>query len=492
MDYVLALDQGTTSSRAILFNQIGEPVAVEQQPLASTHPHSGWVEQNPAEIAQSQLDVARKLIARVDGKIVALGITNQRETTIIWDRKTGQPVYPAIVWQDRRTADRCQSLRDAGLAQTVQQKTGLVIDPYFPATKIEWVLTNVAGVAKRAAAGELCFGTVDSLLIWHLSGGKLHVTDVSNASRSMLYNINSLAWDDELLNTFKIPREILPQVVASSAVQGEVALEGRWKGVPISGIAGDQQAALFGQLCLRTGMAKNTYGTGCFVMLQTGDKPLLSSHGLLTTIGYQIKDQLCYALEGSVFVAGAAVQWLRDGLKIISHSNEIEALAQSVPDSGGVCMVPALTGLGAPHWDPHARGAILGITRSTTAAHIARATLEGIALQVCDVFQAMCADTGLSLTELRVDGGASANDFLMQLQSDLLNVELVRPKCVETTALGAAFLAGLAVGFWKNSSDLEKHWQEEKRFAPKLSRDQAQIMLNRWNQAVTRAKNWAS
>ena len=424
-------------------------------------------------------------------EIAAIGITNQRETTVLWDRTTGQPLYNAIVWQDRRTAARCDELRNQGHAELIQQKTGLVLDAYFSATKLAWLLDNVPGARAKADKGELAFGTMDSWLIWNLTGGKAHVSDVSNASRTMLFNIHTLAWDDELLGIFNIPPSVLPMVVASSGVAGVSDSSLFGVPIPISGIAGDQQAATFGQACLKPGMAKNTYGTGCFMLMNTGSHPVTSQNKLLTTVGWQLDTGTTYCLEGSVFMGGATIQWLRDGLSIIQSAAEVQALAESVPDSGDVYLVPAFTGLGTPHWDPYARGAMLGLTRGTTRAHIARAALEAIALQSADVFTAMSQDAGLGLQELRVDGGASANNLLMQMQADFSGVPVVRPQVLETTALGAAYLAGLAVGFWSGVIEIASQWQVDRRFEPQMSADQRAAKLARWRKALARARDWA-
>lgn len=468
-NYILSLDQGTTSSRAILFDRAGSIVAIAQKEFEQIFPKGGWVEHNAAEIWSSQASVAAEAVLKAGlqpSQIAAIGITNQRETTVVWDRETGQPIYNAIVWQDRRTADYCNSLKEQGLDKLIQEKTGLVIDAYFSATKIKWILENVPGAAAKAKEGKLAFGTVDSWLVWNLTGGKVHVTDVTNASRSMLYNIHTLQWDEELLQTFQIPFSLLPEVKSSSEVYGHTAGQILSAQIPIAGIAGDQQAALFGQLCTEKGMVKNTYGTGCFMLMNIGDKPILSQNNLVTTIAWQIGDSVQYALEGSIFMAGAVVQWLRDGLKIIASSSEVEALAKRVADNGGAFLVPAFAGLGAPHWNGHARGTIVGMTRGTTAAHIARAALESIAFQTMDILQAMEKDAGSPIKELRVDGGATANNLLMQIQADVLATKVVRPKITETTAMGAAYLAGLAVGFWSSVDDIQKQWQVETTFEP--------------------------
>ena len=489
MKHILALDQGTTSSRAILFDHAGSIVAVAQKEFPQIFPKPGWVEHDPREIWSSQAGVAAEALtkARVRAEdIAAIGITNQRETTLVWDRATGEPIMNAIVWQDRRTAAICDRLRKQKLERVIRRKTGLVIDAYFSATKVQWMLQNVKGAKAKAKAGELAFGTVDSWLVWNLTGGKVHVTDVSNASRTMLFDIAKGQWDDELLEIFGVPRSMLPEVRSSSEVYGHTDLLGT--AVPIAGIAGDQQAALFGQACLKPGMVKNTYGTGCFMLMSTGTKRIASKHNLLTTIAWRIGDRTEYALEGSIFIAGAVVQWLRDGLEFFRSAPEIEALAAVVEDTGGVYLVPAFAGLGAPHWDPHARGTIVGLTRGTTKAHVARAALEGIALQVMDVLKAMEADAGIKLKELRVDGGASANDLLMQLQADLLNVPVVRPKILETTALGAAYLAGLAVGFWKNEAEIAKQWQTDRRFKPAMKSAARTRIVGGWERALKQAR----
>jgi len=493
MKHVLALDQGTTSSRAIVFNDRGGIVAAAQKEFSQIFPQSGWVEHDAREIWSTQAGVAQEALARAQirpAEVAAIGITNQRETTLLWDRKTSEPVANAIVWQDRRTAPFCDQLRSRGLESLIREKTGLVIDAYFSATKLHWLLENVPGVRARAEAGELAFGTVDTWLIWQLTRGKVHATDASNASRTMLCNIRTGDWDDELLKLFNVPRSVLPRIAASSEILGE-AVDGL-AGLPIAGVAGDQQAALFGQACLKPGMVKNTYGTGCFMLMQTGTKPVASKNNLLTTIAWRLGNQLEYALEGSVFIAGAAVQWLRDGLGIIKTSAEVEALAAQVEDNGGVYLVPAFAGLGAPHWDAYARGTIVGLTRGSTAGHIARATLESMAYQSADLVHAMEADAGLPLTELRVDGGASVNNGLMQFQCDLLNVGVVRPRVSETTALGAAYLAGLATGVWKNKDEIASHWDAERRFEPRLSDDKRRQLVAGWTKAVGRAKSWAN
>ncbi|WP_395748013.1 glycerol kinase GlpK [Prosthecobacter sp.] len=491
MKYILALDQGTTSSRAILFNHDGEIVATAQKEFRQVFPKPGWVEHDAQEIWATQAGVASEVLHKAHATaadIGAIGITNQRETTVVWDRKTGKPICNAIVWQDRRTAPMCDKLRAQKLDKIIQKKTGLVVDAYFSATKVQWILQNVKGAKARAAKGELAFGTVDSWLLWNLTGGKVHATDVSNASRTMLYDIRKGTWDDELLKIFGVPRSMLPEVKDSSGVFGETGLLGG--SIPIAGIAGDQQSALFGQICTKPGMVKNTYGTGCFMLMNTGAKPIASKNKLLTTVAWRIGGRTEYALEGSVFIAGAAIQWLRDGLGIIRQSADVEALAASVPDTGGVYLVPAFAGLGAPHWDAYARGTLVGLTRGTTGAHIARAALEGIALQVMDILKAMEADAGIKLKELRVDGGACVNNLLMQMQCDLLGVPVVRPKVNETTALGAACLAGLAVGYWKNLADIAKHWQVDRKFKPAMKAATRSKITQGWNRALVRAKGW--
>ena len=492
--YILAFDQGTTSSRALLFDRDGRVVSTAQKEFRQIYPHPGWVEHDPREIWATQAGVAAEALthAGVGGiDIAAIGITNQRETTIVWDRRTGEPVYNAIVWQDRRTADFCDGLRAGGHEALVSSRTGLRIDAYFSGSKVHWILDNVDGARDAAEAGHLAFGTVDSWLVWHLTGGALHATDVSNASRTMLFNIHSLEWDDELLALLGVPRSMLPDVRSSSEVYGHTATPLFSAPVPIAGIAGDQQAALFGQMCLAPGMVKNTYGTGCFMVMNTGDKPQVSSHNLLTTVAWKIGDRVDYALEGSIFIGGAVVQWLRDGLGIIRHSRDVEALATSVPDADGVVLVPAFAGLGAPHWQPRARGTLFGATRGTTAAHVARAALDSIAFQTLDVLRAMEADAGMQVAELRVDGGAAANDLLMQWQADLLGADVVRPEVIETTAAGAAYLAGLAVGFWPDIDTLERQWKLQRRFSRHLSEDEIARAVSRWQRAVRAAKSWA-
>tara|TARA_R110002049_G_scaffold182485_2_gene350320 strand:- start:51679 stop:53172 length:1494 start_codon:yes stop_codon:yes gene_type:complete len=495
MSVVLAFDQGTTSSRAIVFDHGGSILGVAQREFSQHFPQPGWVEHDANEIWQTQLDVAREVLAECDlsaNDVAAIGITNQRETTLLWDRTTGEPIHNAIVWQDRRTAAFCDSLQEAGHAKIVQQKSGLLIDPYFCATKIHWLLENVAGARQRAERGELAFGTIDSWLFWKLTGGRVHATDVTNASRTMLLNIESCQWDDDLLSLFDIPRSVLPEVLPSSHLYGETDAELFGTPIKLGGAAGDQQSALFGQNCTRHGMAKNTYGTGCFMLMNIGEKPTASTCKLLTTVACSINNTREYALEGSVFIAGAAIQWLRDGLGIIGSSSEVESLAASVADSDGVYMVPAFAGLGAPHWDSYARGTIVGITRGTTKAHFARAALEGIAFQVADVLDAMKQDAGIPIQELRVDGGASANDLLMQFQADIMQVPVVRPKVIETTALGAAYLAGLAVGFWNDASEIAEVWQTDKVFQPSMPADEVSRRRSRWAEALQRASAWES
>jgi glycerol kinase len=495
MKAILALDQGTTSSRAILFRRDGTPIASAQQEFRQIFPRAGWVEHDPEEIWRTQRDVASQALAQagLTGRdVAAIGITNQRETTVLWDRTTGRPVSNAIVWQDRRTASRCDALRQAGREAFFAERTGLLLDAYFSGTKLEWLLDHVAGARERAERGELAFGTIDTWLAWQLTGGACQVTDGSNASRTLLYNIHSGRWDEELLEELRIPQAVLPRVVPSSGEIGRTRCEGLPPGIPIAGIAGDQQAALFGQACHAPGMAKNTYGTGCFLLMNTGERAPVSRSRLLSTVAWERRGRTTYALEGSVFIAGAAIQWLRDGLGIIQRAADIDPLAGTVPDSGDVCFVPALSGLGAPYWDPHARGTIVGITRGTTKAHIARATLESIAFQSAELIEAMAQDSGIALTELRVDGGATASNLLMQIQADLLGVPVVRPRVTETTALGAAFLAGLAVGFWKDEAEIAALWSRDRMFEPTLSRDAARSRLAQWKRAVERSRGWAS
>lgn len=492
--FILALDQGTTSSRAIVFDHLGNIKSIAQKEFTQIFPQPGWVEHDANEIWSTQLGVAAEAVIMAElaiKDIAAIGITNQRETTVLWDRTTGQPLHNAIVWQDRRTAAYCDQLKQEGWAKKIQQKTGLIIDAYFSGTKLKWLLDHVPDAREKAAKGEVCFGTIDSWLIWKLTNGKVHATDVSNASRTMLYNIHTLAWDEELLQLMNIPASILPEVKSSSEVYGFTQQILTSHSIPIAGIAGDQQAALFGQMCTRSGMVKNTYGTGCFMLMNTGTQPVPSTNNLLTTIAWQINGETQYALEGSVFIAGAVVQWLRDGLKIIRSSSEVEALATQVNNNDGVYLVPAFAGLGAPHWDQHARGTVFGVTRGTTDAHIARAALESIAYQTMDVLKAMEADAGIAIRELRVDGGATANNLLMQFQSDMLNTKVVRPAITETTALGAAYLAGLAVGYWKSIEEISMQWQMEKTFHPELSDDQRNHYTKGWNRAISATIHWS-
>ena len=531
MKYILALDQGTTSSRAILFNATGNPVQSSQQEFPQIFPQPGWVEHDALKIWSTQLTVIRQVIAQQSSSesaddIAAIAITNQRETTVLWDRASGQPLANAIVWQDRRTADYCDTLRKQGHQAMIQTKTGLILDAYFSATKLQWLLDNIPGARARAEKGELAFGTIDTWLVWNLTAGRVHATDPSNASRTMLFNLHSLDWDDQLLELFNIPRSVLPEIVPSSGVLGESDPSLFGRAIPVASLVGDQQSATFGQACLTPGMAKNTYGTGCFMLMNTGHEPVPSMNRLLTTIGWQYPDastpkpsaavtpaeggccncgagscgaclttsprtDITYCLEASVFMGGATIQWLRDGLGIITSAAEVEALAASVPDVSDTYLVPAFTGMGAPIWDGHARGSLIGMTRGTTKAHIARAALEAIALQVADVLSAMEKDSKIKLTELRVDGGASKNNLLMQMQADFLGIPVVRPKITETTALGAAYLAGLAVGFWKNTEQITSQWEIDRRFEPELSQADRSAKLARWHQAVERARNWA-
>jgi glycerol kinase len=492
--YILALDQGTTSSRAVLFDRAGNIVSVAQKEFRQIYPKPGWVEHDPLDIWSTQAGVAAEAVthAGLNGaSIAAIGITNQRETTIVWDRETGRPVYNAIVWQDRRTADFCDELKAQGHEDMIRAKTGLPIDSYFSATKIRWILDHVPGARERAGQGKLAFGTVDSWLVWNFTKQELHVTDVTNASRTMLFNIHTLEWDEELLALLQIPRSMLPQVHASSEVYGTTKTTVFASAIPIAGIAGDQHAALFGQMCTQPGMVKNTYGTGCFLVMNTGDKPIESKNNLVTTIAWQIGDQVNYALEGSIFIGGAVVQWLRDGLGIIKSAAEIEALARRAPHCDGVYLVPAFAGLGAPHWNARARGTLFGITRGTTSAHIARAALDSIAYQSLDVLKAMEADLGARITELRVDGGAVANDLLMQFQADILGVDVIRPQITETTALGAAYLAGLAVGYWKDVGEIQNQWKLDTRFTPALAAGEASACIQGWHRAIRASKAWA-
>lgn len=491
--YILSLDQGTTSSRAIIFDKNGTIVSVANKEFTQIFPQPGWVEHDADEIWTSQVSVAAEAIIKAKLKpadIAAIGITNQRETTVVWDRKTGEPVFNAIVWQDRRTAAYCDSLKEAH-SKNIQQKTGLILDAYFSATKINWILEQVPGARQKAEAGQLAFGTIDSWLVWKLTAGKVHVTDVTNASRTMLFNIHTLSWDDALLALFDIPKSMLPQVKSCSEVYGETAGEIFAAKIPIAGIAGDQQAALFGQMCTEVGMAKNTYGTGCFLLMNIGDKPIVSKNNLVTTIACNINGSVTYALEGSIFIGGAVVQWLRDGLGIISHSAEVEKLAASVENNAGVYLVPAFAGLGAPHWNQQARGTMVGITRGTTSAHIARAALESIALQTMEVVAAMEADSGVEIKELRVDGGATVDDLLMQIQADLLGTKVVRPEITETTALGAAYLAGIGIGFWKNLEEIKEQWKMNRCFEATEANNAAELKKG-WQKAVKAAKAWAA
>lgn len=494
MRYVLALDQGTTSSRAILFDAQGRPVAVGQQEFTQYFPRASWVEHDPEEIYATQVESARAALATAGvakGDVAAIGITNQRETTIVWDRKTGAPIHPAIVWQDRRTTSVCEELIAAGHQDDVRRRTGLVLDPYFSGTKIAWLLDHVEGARARAEAGELAFGTVDTWLTYRLTGGAVHVTDASNACRTLLYDLRSGDWSDELLALFRVPRAMLPEIRSSSEVYGEVSTVDELNGRPIASLVGDQQAATMGQVCTKPGLAKNTYGTGCFLLMNAGPAVPTSEHQLLGTVGWRLGGADTFALEGSVFVGGAAVQWLRDGLELLPDAPTIEALARSVASSDGVIFVPALAGLGAPDWDPNARGAFFGLTRGTTRAHVARATLEGIALQVSDLLVAMEADAGKPLAELRVDGGAAANDLLLQTQADILQRPVIRPTCLETTALGAAYLAGLAVGVWGSIEELSAHWQVDRRFEPAIPASEAESVRARWRAAIDATRAFA-
>jgi glycerol kinase len=491
--FILAFDQGTTSSRALVFDRSGTIRSVAQKEFRQIFPKPGWVEHDPHEIWSSQAAVAVEAISLlgINGKQIAgIGITNQRETTVVWDRETGEPVYNAIVWQDRRTAGYCDELKANGLAETIRQKTGLVIDAYFSGTKIKWILDNVAGAREKAEKGQLAFGTIDSWLVWKLTQGRKHLTDVTNASRTLLYNINTLQWDDELLTLMNIPHSMMPEVASSSEIYAYTNTTIFASKVPIAGIAGDQQAALFGQMCIEEGMVKNTYGTGCFMLMNTGEKPFISKNNLLTTIAWQINGKTTYALEGSIFMGGATVQWLRDGLGIIKSSPEIEELASKVTDSGDLYFVPSFTGMGAPHWDQYARGLMIGFSRGTTTAHIARAALEGIAFQTMDVLDVMVKDANIPIKELRVDGGASANNLLMQIQSNLLGIPVVRPKIIETTAMGAAYLAGLATGFWKDIDEIKQQWALDRNFYKNMDETTVNSMKLKWEDAVARAKSW--
>jgi len=492
-EFILALDQGTTSSRAIVFDHNGLPVATAQKEFTQYYPKPGWVEHDPDEIWSTQAGVALEAITKAgleSVNIAAIGITNQRETTLVWNKKTGKPVYNAIVWQDRRTADFCDKLKSDGHSSKILEKTGLIIDAYFSATKIRWILDNVKDARKLAEEGQLVFGTIDTWLVWNLTRGQLHVTDVSNASRTMLFNIHTLKWDEELLRIFNIPSAMLPEVRSSSEIYGKTV--GQFAtSIPVAGIAGDQQAALFGQMCIEPGMVKNTYGTGCFMMMNIGNKPIQSTSKLLTTIAWRIGNDTQYALEGSIFIAGAVVQWLRDGLGIIKKSGDVEKLAAKVKDSEGVYFVPAFAGLGAPHWNQHARGTLVGLTRGSTSAHIARAALDSIAYQTLEVLLAMQKDSGIDIRELRVDGGATVNNQLMQFQSDLLQTKVVRPKITETTALGAAYLAGLAVNYWSNISEIRQQWQIDRTFSPQIEESETHSLIKGWHRAVNAAKAWA-
>jgi glycerol kinase len=492
--YIMSLDQGTTSSRAILFDHSGNIVAVAQKEFTQHYPQPGWVEHDPEEIWSTQFSVMAEVMAKAGIKtdgVAAIGITNQRETTIVWDRHTGQAVYNAIVWQDRRTAAYCDDLKASGHSPMIQQKTGLVTDAYFSATKLKWILDNVSGARAKAENGDLLFGTVDSWLVWKLTGRKVHVTDVSNASRTMLLNIHTCEWDQELLKLFTIPVKMLPEVKPSSKTYGVTDAVVNNANIPISGIAGDQQAALFGQMCTNPGMVKNTYGTGCFMLMHTGEKAVASKNNLLTTVAWKLHNKVEYALEGSIFIGGAVVQWLRDELQVLRNAAEIEALASRAKDNDGIYFVPAFAGLGAPHWKQHARGAVFGLTRGTSKNHIALAALESIAYQTMDVLKAMEADSGISIKELRVDGGATINNLLMQFQSDILGVPVIRPKITETTALGAAYLAGLAIGYWDSIPEIQKQWQEDKAFVPAMGNEQAQKLIKGWKRAVKASIVWA-
>jgi glycerol kinase len=493
MSYILALDAGTTSVRAIVFDHDGHIHGVAQKEIRQIYPQAGWVEHDPQEIWSSQMSVATEVLATADLRskdISAIGITNQRETAIVWDRETGEPIYNAIVWQDRRTAAMCDELRRTGAEKLIQKRTGLLLDSYFSATKVAWILKNVPGARKKAEAGKLAFGTVDSWLVWNLTSRRSHVTDVTNASRTLLFNIHKGTWNAELLKLFRVPASMLPEVKGSSEVYGEVSTSLGLTGVPISGIAGDQQAALFGQMCITPGGTKSTYGTGCFLLQNTGTKAVATKNRLLTTVAWKLGGKTEYAQEGSVFIGGAVVQWLRDGLKLANSAPEISALAQTVKDNGGLFLVPAFVGLGAPHWDPYARGMLIGITRDTSGGHVARAALEGVAFQVADLLDAMQSDTGKKMKELRVDGGMTRSELLMQFQADILGIPVVRPAVTETTALGAAYLAGIAVGYWKSPQDVAAQWKVDKKFEPHMARGQAKELRGRWHEALSRAKGW--
>ncbi len=492
--YIMSLDQGTTSSRAILFDKAGSIKTVAQKEFRQIYPKAGWVEHDPEDIWSSQFSVMAEVMAKADIRtedVAAIGITNQRETTIVWDRHTGRPVYNAIVWQDRRTAEYCDELKAAGMAPMIQQKTGLVTDAYFSGTKLKWILDNVDGVRKKAENGDVCFGTVDSWLVWKLTGGKIHITDHSNAARTLLFNIHTCEWDEELLKLFTIPAAMLPEVKASSKTYGVTDAVVKHANIPICGIAGDQQAALFGQMCTQPGMVKNTYGTGCFMLMNTGEKAVTSKNNLLTTIAWKLDNKVEYALEGSIFIAGAVVQWLRDELQVLQQSSDIEKLANEVKDNDGVYFVPAFAGLGAPHWNQHARGSLFGMTRGTSKSHIARAALESIAYQTMDVLKAMEADSGISIKELRVDGGATINNLMMQFQSDILRVPVIRPKVYETTALGAAYLAGLAIGYWDSVHEIQKQWQEDASFQPSMPQEHVDTLVKGWKRAIKASISWA-
>lgn len=492
--YIMALDAGTTSNRCILFNEKGEMCSTAQKEFTQYFTKPGWVEHDANEIWSTQLGVAVEAMNKIGASakdVAAIGITNQRETAIVWDKETGEPVYNAIVWQCRRTSDYCDKLKEEGMTEFFRQKTGLVIDAYFSATKVKWILDNVSGAREKAEEGRLLFGTVETWLIWKLTKGKVHVTDYSNASRTMLFNINTLEWDDEILEKLEIPKKMLPEVKPSSCAYGVTDSSFFGDEIIIGGAAGDQQAALFGQTCFQEGEAKNTYGTGCFLLMNTGEKPVFSNHGLVTTIAWGLDGKVNYALEGSIFVAGAAIQWLRDEMKLIDSAKDSESLAQKVEDTNGCYVVPAFTGLGAPHWDQYARGTIVGITRGVNRYHIIRATLESLAYQVRDVLEAMKADSGIFIPALKVDGGASANDFLMQVQSDIINAPVIRPKCVETTAMGAAYLAGLAVGYWADKEDVVKNWQADKEFRPQITEEERKKKIKGWNKAVKYSYDWA-
>ncbi|MCE2613238.1 glycerol kinase GlpK [Flavobacteriaceae bacterium D16] len=492
--YILALDQGTTSCRAVVFDKNGQIISTAQEEFTQHFPNPGWVEHDPQEIWETQSNMARKALAKMGinpSQIVGLGITNQRETVVLWDKKTGQPIYPAIVWQDKRTSDYCDELKSQGYEDMIRKKTGLVIDAYFSGTKVKWILDHVEGAREKARSGQLLMGTIDTWLIWNMTQGAKHITDVTNACRTLFFNINTLDWDDEILELMDVPKQMLPQVHQSSEIYGKSSEAFLGEAVPISGIAGDQQAALFGQMCTQKGMVKNTYGTGCFMLMNIGENPIVSENNLLTSVAWQIGGKTQYMLEGSIFIAGAVVQWLRDSLKIIEKSSDVESLASSVADSGGVYFVPAFAGLGAPHWNQKARGTLFGLTRGSTDAHIARAALEAIAYQTMDIVKAMEADSGIAIGELRVDGGATINNLLMQFQADVLNTVTVRPKVVETTAMGAAFLAGLAVGYWSDLDDIEKIWEAETSFTPTSDRKNVEDGIAGWYRAIEALEFWS-